>query len=176
MPLGGPAAPCTGKSGWLGSVAPCRSENCRSGGLTLFHGSAGTAPRVLRSVGMASNVSLFPPSSKGQGAACMRARAEVFERNIYSAAPHAAQRRRHARGACKGQVQKSRAGNRRSAPPARLRTPRSRRLAPPAHRTGQGRPRKVRSRACFDCSRAPKLDCHHPRAGQPSGRGTRSPP
>jgi hypothetical protein len=35
----------------------------------------------------------------------MRARAEVFERNIYSAAPHAAQRRRHARGACKGQVQ-----------------------------------------------------------------------
>ena len=101
--------------------------------------------------------SLFPPSSKGiRGAACMRARAEVFERNIYSAAPHAAQRRRHARGACKGQVQKSRARNRRSAPPARLRTPRSRRLAPPAHRTGQGRPRKVRSRACFDCTRAPR--------------------
>ena len=32
----------------------------------------------------------------------MRARAEVFERNIYSAAPHAAQRRRHARGAVRG--------------------------------------------------------------------------
>ena len=154
MPLGGPAAPCllqerlVGHRRALPSAEAADSRYLRAAQVPHLGCSA-------RWEGLQR--SLLLPSSKGiRGAACMRARTEVFERNIYSVAPHAAQRRRHARGACKGQVQKSRAGNRRSAPPARLRTPRSRRLAPPAHRTGQGRPRKARSRACFDCTRAPR--------------------
>ena len=67
---------------------------------------------------MASNVSLFPPSSKGSwGAVCVRARAENVA-YIYSAAHHAAQHRCDAWGAVRASACKPRPGGRRQAPPA----------------------------------------------------------
>jgi hypothetical protein len=97
MPLGGPASPCTGKSGWLGSVAPCEEAEAAASRYLL---SAGTAQQAtVQRLGWPPSVSLFPPSSKGSwGAVCVRARAENVA-YIYSAAHHAAQHRCDAWGA-----------------------------------------------------------------------------